>query len=812
MKKRTFQLFSDEVNIDETQTAFVDYLASLQHYFKEKRVYPDSHKAVKNSYAAHRAAAELILMQSKCIVLARFGDKLITYGTQMTVDDSRVNVFSEALEIHRVRKIRFWRGYTESEISRLCELLAQRSRQIQDGGGLRYLLENEGVKHIEVIIASALNEPNNDTFVDDMKSQNIPMNQKWMSGLARAGVDRRGFVDYFNFGVSENKLMQRELQLAAQVISTTPQAIAELVLFMAADPDCDDQIDAGRVFLALQRVENILLMHSAYENHKIRSMIYDATERFSMPLRLMLLHNALSQQGAKNWQSPGFRLFDFSFYEIFEVIMDKFAESGELPSLDFLLLDQRKLAQLSSFCRRRLNEEEQIPAEIMDEFMTCLEVAVKLNFRQIHHLALSTTEINTKEVERRLNQLQPELERGYLGVLISLLRNCADDPTREKDICRRMDSLMDLYFEKLDEETLLPVLTEFTLFPDERKPMLKENFFKHRLDPLAKLMKLFSVHYPREAADLLFQLKPFVSTDFLNKFILEGFFDTDTNIRAAAFELFLLRRDCLEEIFETLQSDDREYNRLLGFDLLSGIGTLEAEELIVRNFKQLTKLRRSGVVFILGRFSGDKSRELLVKLATDKRYRAGDLRRAAILVLGLRRDEGTEHLFYEIIKKRRFCRLYVGWRLRSVAAYALELSGTEEAQKLLTSALDNFRRTVIMVWRDALIAWLKRRLGVVWDWLAVRLNKVKIFLWRQIQYLIVFLRRRVRWLYKMIKGILNYIRYYCKLFLENLWRALGIILNKCRNKLSDYTRAVISFLHRVYKKSQRFIRWTKDSK
>jgi len=33
---------------------------------------------------------------------------------------------------------------------------------------------------------------------------------------------------------------------------------------------------------------------------------------------------------------------------------------------------------------------------------------------------------------------------------------------------------------------------------------------------LAKLMKLFSVHYPREAADLLFQLKPFVSTDFLN--------------------------------------------------------------------------------------------------------------------------------------------------------------------------------------------------------------------------------------------------------------------------------------------------------
>jgi len=282
--------------------------------------------------------------------------------------------------------------------------------------------------------------------------------------------------------------------------------------------------------------------------------------------------------------------------------------------------------------------------------------------------------------------------------------------------------------------------------------------------------------------------------------MLEGFADVNINIRATAFELFLLRRDCLEEIFNILQADEREYNRLLGFDLLSGIGIPEAEELIVRNFAKLLKLRRSGVVFILGRFSGDSSRELLIELATDKRCRFRDLRRAAITVLGLRGGEGAETLFYEIIKKRRFCRLYVGWRLRCAAAYALELSDTVEAQELLNNALDNFRRTVIMVWRDAMISWLKRRFGIVFNYLALQLNKVTAFLWRRIRGVVSFGERHLRQLFTMFASIWKRFCSSWKQRLNSLQRTIRVIIYRLRKKWLNHTKQAIRFVREFAEK------------
>ncbi|MDD5598100.1 MAG: hypothetical protein PHV82_09155 [Victivallaceae bacterium] len=711
--QRSYQLFSDEVKKGDQQQLYFTFLANVQKVFKNIRLYSQTHKLVATAVSDLINSCTPLFEYHQCLVVVKIGDKLITPKIQIDIDDAQIADLAKILEIHHIRKFRFWQGVSDNDIIELCKILAMKPLPLLKAGGIKFLLSQANISRIEIDLASHTDvsgEEGTAGLIEFMGS-GAGSRKNWLTGLKKAGIDEKPFIDYLLYRATKNTMMQRELQLAVQVFND-PRAVAELLVFLSADPEDPEAISAETMFAVMQRLENVILMHSAQESEDIRRQLGKAARLLDPALRLELLEY-YCRATLKDKIIPSVKLFSFDLPEYFEAIMKEYHSQGTLSYASCLRPTREKLNELVEYFRQRLEN-----GASSEEFLEQLARAAELNFTVLPVSQPPTgSKADPELLNRRIANLQSDLELGYLHVLTHFLV-IEKDEERILDICTRLAGLLELYLRKRDYATLIPVFKQFTRL-DSSSVKIFNKVFWEKLKPgqLSVISDLFldCCRQDQEpAVELLLALDKYLPKEFIPAFTSEA-------IRQKLFMSYrvisqLLRSEEAVNRFydELLESEDID-DRLTAFDFMAMSHNREAERILLDNLedKKTRPACRLGIISLLAAFSGEASASLLTRIAAGS-VRCGLsaylYRCAAVEALSIRKEEEAIPVLESIIARRNLWRRNYKYELRFGAAYALSGSPAPAAAKALETHMDKLQRTFLSCAADRIKAAVKKYL------------------------------------------------------------------------------------------------------
>ncbi len=701
--KESYQLFSDEIKKGDQQALYFSFLANVQKVFKNIRLYPPTHKLVTTSVTGLVNSCNQLFEYHQCLVVVKIGDKLITPKFQISMDDPQIADLANVLEMHHVRKLRFWNGISEEDIIGLCNILAMKPLMLLNSGGPKFLLSQENISSIEIDLASHLDASGEDgtAGLTEFMGQGSGNRKNWLAGLKKAGIEETPFIDYLLHRGAKNTMIQREIQLAVQVFSDS-RAVAELLVFLSADPDNPKMISLGKMFNIMQRLENVILMHSSQDGKDVARQLEKSARLLDSELRLKLLkyycHSTL-----KNKIITSVKLFSFDFPEYYQVIMKEYRDHGTLKYVSSLRLTKKKLDELIKYFRKQLINERLPESFNINDFLEKLFQAAKINYTAVPGIHVSElSEVNSDFLNFRFENLQSNLELGYLHVLTNLLVPEKEEE-RIMDICVRLASLLDLYLRKKDYDTLIPIFKQFTKLDSSSVEIFNKVFWKKlKPDQVSAISNLFfeySSRNQKESAGLLLALNKYLPKEFIPAFVLRVI-RQKTLLPYQVISQLLHSRETENRLYSELLNSKDIDDKLTAFDLLAMRHNREAEHMLLESLqkKSIGRACRLAIISILSSFRGPSSGSVLARIAAgNERYglSANIYRIAAVEAMGVRNEAAAVPVLEHLISRRNLWRRNKNHELRFGVAYVLSMNKSIRAALVLEKNFDKLQRPLL---------------------------------------------------------------------------------------------------------------------
>ena len=699
--EKSYQLFSDELKSGDQQILYSTFLFNVQKVFKNMRLYSQTHKLVLAAISDLINNSGKLLEHHQCLVVVKIGKKLITPKVQIDINDSKVADLAKVLEAHHIRKLRFWQGITDEDVIELCKILAMKPLPLLKAGGAKFLLSQAKISKIEIDVASHVEASGEDgtAGLTEFMGHGTGSRKNWLAGLKKAGVDEKSFIDYLLHKSTKHTMMQRELQLAVQVFSD-PRAVAELLLFLSTDPDDPNIVSSEVMFNIMQRLENVILMHTSMESNDVIQQLQRSARLLGAELRLQLLRYYCDVTLGKKIISSA-KLFSFDLPEYFELILDEYINKGTFIYISCLRLGRERLDELLKYFRHRLENDPDSKITELEDFLDQLSSAARLDVVSSSEVKIVVAQkADTDILDLRIENLQANLELGYLHVLTNFLL-CENDEERLLDICVRLAGLLDFYLRKQDYDTLVPIFTKFTKLDGPSIEIFNKVFWKQLRPEQVSAISDFFVSYckqdQKQSTELLLSLNKYLPKEFIPSFVLKA-------IRKRSFSSY----NFISQLIHTDEAASQLYNELLksediddkfiAFDFITICHDKEAEHILLSNLKDKTLGTgcRLGIISLLASFAGETSCSQLLRIAGGN-IRSGlsayIYRCAAIEALSIRKEAAAVPVLEKIIAKRNLWRRNRRFALRFGAALALDKINTEESKKALKAHLNKLQRT-----------------------------------------------------------------------------------------------------------------------
>ena len=752
--QKSFKLFSDEVKRSSQQLLFSSFLVNLQKVFKNVRLYTDSHQSVRTALAAFKTNTKNLFEHRQSLVIIRIGGKLITPEVQLSVTDPKVVDLAKVMNAHQIRKIRLWQGVTNREIIEVCKIIAMKPEELLEAGGIRFLLTQAGISTVEVDVALRANSSETgNAGMFEATGHGGATNKNWLIGLKKVGINEAHFIDYLLHKPTSSAMLQRELQLAVQAFSS-PREVAELLIYLSTDPEDPDNILPEIMFSLMQRIENVMLMHSAIAEKEITKQLVKAAQLLPELLRLELLFYYCNAT-LEGKIITSFKLFSFSIAEYYEVILDEYSEDGTLLSLNVLHLSQETLEILLRYCQQRLRDE--LTGEQLKNMLTSLRQAAALSINQLTLPQLIEAPLPEMTLlTTRVEELQHDLELGYLYVLTAFMI-AAKDEARMLDVCTRLTSLLDLYLSKQDYETLIPIFKQFTELDATAMQIFNQvywgNLSEQQLTQISNFFIKYSTINQHDAAELLRALQQYFPANFIPELLLKITHKRSFSAYRFISQLINMGQNVDMLYDELLKSSDIRDN-IAAFDLINISHNQQAETMLIAQLQQRKTATgcRLGIIFMLASFPSEASRAILTDIVAGKaskglsnyRYRC-----AAVTALSIRKDAMTIPVLHNIIKHRKLWRREHQIELRSGAALALKKIATVETATILNSNLDKLRRTWLVYITQAINKFIEKEFLFI--------KRTVMFVLRPIIFLITLLMTGIAKSFKGFKLLVKFI-------------------------------------------------------